>query len=105
MSEAKVDTTLGRKARTIEDEIAAQREKLKRLEEKKKELQRLDRERNQKAVLDLIRAERLDNVPAEKWRQAMPKLKVLLDAGPVKSPASGRRVHRAATAEAALVGR
>ncbi len=67
-----------RQVRTLDEEIAHQREKLRKLEERQREQQRREREKNQKAVLELIKAERLDTVPAERWRAVMPKLKALL---------------------------
>lgn len=80
-----------RKARTLDEEIAHQREKLRKLEERQREQQRREREKNQKAVLELIKAERLDTVPADRWRAVMPRLKALLavDQEPVKKPPSG----------------
>jgi Spy/CpxP family protein refolding chaperone len=71
-------TRTARKVRTLDEEIAHQREKLRKLEERQREQQRKERERNQKAVLELIKAERLDMVPAERWHTVMPKLKALL---------------------------
>jgi nucleosome binding factor SPN SPT16 subunit len=67
-----------RAPRTLDEEIAAQREKLRKLELKQREQLRKERERNQKSVLELIKTERLDSVPSEVWREAMPKLKALL---------------------------
>jgi Spy/CpxP family protein refolding chaperone len=80
-----------RKARTLDEEIAHQREKLRKLEERQREQQRREREKNQKAVLELIKAERLDTVPAEGWRAVMPRLKALLVVEPeqVKKPQAG----------------
>ena len=67
-----------RKKKSLEEEIALQREKLKRLEDKHREQQRKWREKNQKSVLDLIRSEKLDVVEIEKWQEMLPKLKTLL---------------------------
>ncbi len=80
-----------RKARTLDEEIVHQREKLRKLEERQREQQRREREKNQKAVLELIKAERLDTVPAERWRTVMPKLKALLavDQESGKKPQAG----------------
>lgn len=78
MSEENVSKLRGRKQKSLEEEIAAQREKLRKLEERHKEQQRKERERNQKAVMELIKSEKLDTVPAEVWRDAMPKIKALL---------------------------
>ena len=70
-----------RKARTLDEEIAHQREKLRKLEERQREQQRRERERNQKAVLDLIKAERLDTVPADRWRGGHAQAQGLAEAG------------------------
>ena len=67
-----------RQKKSLEEEIALQREKLKRLEDKHREQQRKWREKNQKSVLDLIRSEKLDVVEIEKWQEMLPKLKTLL---------------------------
>lgn len=78
MTEAKAASSAGRKARTLDEEIAIQREKLRKLEERQREQQRKERERNTKAVLELIRAEKLDAVPADQWKAAMPAIKKAL---------------------------
>ena len=67
-----------RKAGSLEEEIAAQEEKLRRLREKKRREDAARLERNRKAILELIRAERLDTVDAEKWRAALPAIKRVL---------------------------
>lgn len=67
-----------RKAKTLEDEIAIAREKLKRLEEKQREQQRKWREKNQKSIFELIRSEKLDLVEVGMWQERLPKLKSLL---------------------------
>ena len=67
-----------RKKKSLEEEIALQREKLKRLEDKHRGQQRKWRKKNQKSVLDLIRSEKLDVVEIEKWQEMLPKLKTLL---------------------------
>lgn len=86
-----VTVKTARKARTLDEEIAHQREKLRKLEERQREQQRREREKNQKAVLELIKAERLDTVPADRWHAVMPKLKALLvvDPEPGKKPQTG----------------
>jgi Spy/CpxP family protein refolding chaperone len=78
MSSEKTNPKSGRKIKTLDEEIAAQREKLRKLEERQREQQRKEREKNQKAVMELIKTERLDAVPSELWREAMPKIKALL---------------------------
>ena len=67
-----------RKVKSLDDEIAAAAEKLRRLQDRQKEQQRKEREKNQKAVMDLIKMERLDIVQPDIWREAMPKIKALL---------------------------
>ena len=67
-----------RKKKSLEQEIALQREKLKRLEDKQREQQRKWREKNQKSVFELIRSEKLDVIEIEKWQEMLPKLKILL---------------------------
>ncbi|OGB72936.1 MAG: hypothetical protein A2486_12705 [Burkholderiales bacterium RIFOXYC12_FULL_65_23] len=91
MEEETGSVKTARKARTLYEEIAHQREKLRKLEERQREQQRREREKNQKAVLELIKAERLDTVPAERWRTVMPKLKALLavEPEPGKNPQKG----------------
>ena len=78
MTEAIQDTKSVRKPRSLEEEITVQRDKLKKLEERQRENQRKDRERNTKAVLELIRAEKLDLVSAENWKSALPTIKEAL---------------------------
>jgi hypothetical protein len=84
VSDAKSAPKGGRKARTLGEEIAAQRDKLRKLEERQREQKRKEQERNTKAVLELIRAEKLDAVPAEQWKLAMPAIKaaLLVDSSP-----------------------
>ena len=78
MSQDKTQEKTQRKAKTLEDEIATAREKLKLLEEKQREQQKKWRDKNQKAVLELIRSEKLDLVKLEKWKTMLPQLKALL---------------------------
>lgn len=89
MSSETTNRKSGRKAKTLDEEIAAQREKLRKLEERQKEQQRKEREKNQKAVMELIKTERLDAVPSDLWREAMPKIRALLvvDAAKPAEPA------------------
>jgi hypothetical protein len=78
MSQDKTQEKTQRKAKTLEDEIATAREKLKLLEEKQREQKKKWRDKNQKAVLELIRSEKLDLVDFEKWKATLPQLKSLL---------------------------
>ena len=64
--------------KSLEEEIARQREKLKRLEDKQREQQRKWRDKNQKAVFELIRSEKLDMVDIEKWQPAIQQIKSIL---------------------------
>ena len=95
MSSETTNPKSGRKAKTLDEEIAAQREKLRKLEERQREQQRKERERNQKAVMELIKTER---------REAMPKIKALLvvDAAKPAEPVTPVQTapEVAATAEA-----
>jgi Spy/CpxP family protein refolding chaperone len=97
MKDATNDTKGGRKVRTLDEEIAAQREKLKKLEDKQREIQRKDREKNQKAVLELIKAEKLDTVSADQWRAAMPAIKAALLVNPSEAPQAVPAVQKTAT--------
>lgn len=67
-----------KKKKSLEEEIALQREKLKLLEEKQREQQKKWRDKNQKYIFELIRSEKLDVVEIEKWQEMLPKLKTLL---------------------------
>ena len=95
MKDATNDTKGGRKVRTLDEEIAAQREKLKKLEDKQREIQRKDREKNQKAVLELIKAEKLDTISADQWRAAMPAIKAALLVNPAEAPQAVPAVQKA----------
>ncbi|HGO6126507.1 hypothetical protein QZM82_32035 [Burkholderia cepacia] len=84
MSELSGKTT--RKPRSIEDEIAKTAAKLKKLQDEQRERVRKERERNHKAVLELLRAEGLDEIPAEQWKDRLEAVKAAL-AKPGKPPA------------------
>lgn len=66
------------KAKTIDDEIEAAEEKVRRLKEKKKEAEVRERERNQRALLDLLKSEKLEFVPIEHWIAQIEPIKALL---------------------------
>jgi Spy/CpxP family protein refolding chaperone len=78
MSDAKVAAVKESKPKTIDDEISAQREKLKKLEERKRDQERKEKEKNTKAVAELIKTEKLDSVSSEMWKAAMPAIKAAL---------------------------
>lgn len=67
-----------RKPRSIEDEITKAAAKLKRLQDELREKVRKDRERNQKEVLELLRSEGLDEIPAEQWKVRLAAVKAAL---------------------------
>lgn len=68
----------GRVSRSLDEEIEFQREKLRKLEARKKEEDRKTRERNQRGILQLIASEGLDDVGVEAWKNAMPQIKAAL---------------------------
>lgn len=80
MSEARTQGKPGRPSRTLEEEILAAEERLRHLRERKKADDARDRERNQKAIMALIKAEGLDLVPADQWRAATHRLRSVLRA-------------------------
>lgn len=88
MNEGKTAGKAGRPSRTRDEEIAATEAKLKRLREEKKEDERRDRERNQKAILAQIKEEGLDEVDAARWKEVMPKLRDLLKGNKTNSTRS-----------------
>jgi hypothetical protein len=65
-------------SRTIDDEIAAAEERLRRLKDQKRDAEQKAREKNAKAVLELLRTERLDQVQASIWEKELPKIRALL---------------------------
>ena len=67
-----------KKESDVDLEIAKTLEKLNRLREKKKESERRAKEKNQKAVLELIKTEKLDMIPVEKWELAISTIKTAL---------------------------
>ena len=76
----------GRKACSLQEEIAAAAEKLRKLQERQKEIERKALARNQKAVSELIAAHRLDGIPVEHWRQAIEEIKASLHRHSSESP-------------------
>lgn len=102
MSSESTTNKSGRKAKTLDEEIAAQRDKLRKLEERQRDQQRKEREKNQKAVMELIKTERLDAVPSDLWREAMPKIKALLIVEPAKPAEPAKPVQKATEGAAAV---
>lgn len=91
--------------RTIEDEIAAAEEKLRKLRERKREEDIKARERNTKAVLELLRNEKLDLVQSSVWESALPKIREALYGADSSAPAepvvSGTQPGQVRSAEVA----
>jgi hypothetical protein len=75
-------------AKSLDDEIALLQEKLARLQAQKREKERKELERNQKAITTFLRNEKLDMVPVEKWTAALPGLRKLLKVDEPKAIAS-----------------
>jgi len=67
-----------RKPRSLEDEIARQEARLKKLQDNLKEKKRREYERNAKAIAALLQVEHLDQEPVETWQQHLPAIKALL---------------------------
>ncbi len=86
----------GRAARTLAEEIAAAEVKLRGLRERKKDEDRREYERNQRAIYALLRDEGLDRIGCTQWQQALPKLRQLLGAAPAVPPAPIVRKKKAA---------
>jgi len=66
-----------KKVRSLDEEIAAAQEKLARLQAQKRDRERKDLERNQKAIYTMLRTEKLDAVPIELWNKSLPALRKL----------------------------
>jgi hypothetical protein len=80
-----------RKPRSLEDEIARQEARLKKLQDNLKEKKRKDHERNAKAIAALLQAEHLDQEPVEKWQLHLPAIKALLLENPAATPAGDQK--------------
>ena len=68
-----------RKGRDLDDEISKAETKLKKLREQRAEQVRKNRERNQKAIMELLRGEALDDVSAEQWKMRIAAVRVALE--------------------------
>lgn len=76
--------TQGKKGKSLDEEIAAAQERLTKLMNQKREKERKDLERNQKAITTFLRTEKLDMVPVDRWTEALPALRRLLKVEEVK---------------------
>lgn len=95
MSDAKISGKAGRPSRSLDEEIAVVAAKLQALRDRKKEEERRERERNQKAILTLIKDESLDAVSVEAWKAALPKLRKLLVQGQQPEPQAQPKASQA----------
>lgn len=85
--------------KTLENEIAALQEKLARLQAQKREKERKDLERNQKAIATFLRAEKLDTVPIERWTTSASALRKLLKLAEPTGATMGQTSASAAPAQ------
>ncbi|WP_186034035.1 hypothetical protein [Burkholderia gladioli] len=60
-----------RAPKSLDEEIERTTAKLKRLQEQKRTKERQEVERNERAIFDLLKAEKLNVVPAEKWKAGL----------------------------------
>jgi TolA-binding protein len=83
-----------KKVKSLDDEIAAAQDRLNRLLAQKREKERKDLERNQKAIYGFLRSEKLDAVPVDAWTAALPALRKLLKVEQTKGVVeAGRAQH------------
>ncbi|WP_334016332.1 hypothetical protein [Burkholderia gladioli] len=60
-----------RAPKSLDEEIERAAARLKRLQEQKRTKERQEVERNERAIAELLKAEKLNVVPAEKWKAAL----------------------------------
>lgn len=79
-----------RAPKTLDDEIARTEAKLKRLQEQRRTNERKALERNERAILDVLKSEKLNEVSAEKWKAAIAPIRRALGVAPptAASPSS-----------------
>ena len=97
MTGAKSSGKAGRPSRSLDEEIAAASAKLQALRDRRKEEERRERERNQKAILALLRDEGLDSASVEAWKAAVPKLRELLVQDVQSEPQAAAPLQKALT--------
>jgi len=104
------ESTRVKKAKSLDEEIAAAQERLNKLQAQKREKERKDLEKNQKAIAAFLRAEKLDMVPIEKWTDALAALRRVLKeegpkaAAPARSESGNRSGGAAASGETEKAG-
>jgi hypothetical protein len=69
-----------RERKSLEDKIRETEEQLRRLQAKKREADKAEQERNDRAIRALLRTEKLDAVPADTWKAAMAGIRAALRA-------------------------
>ncbi|WP_186035663.1 hypothetical protein [Burkholderia gladioli] len=60
-----------RAPKSLDEEIERAAARLKRLQEQKRTKERHEVERNERAIVELLKAEKLNVVPAEKWKAGL----------------------------------
>jgi hypothetical protein len=98
MNEQQQGAKAKKTTKSLDDEIAATREKLRKLEEQKKDKERKELEKNRKAITALLSTEKLDAVPVEVWTAALPGLRKLLKVPDAKEPKSAEGTRPGAAA-------
>jgi len=101
MSETKSSAKQVRKTKSLDQQLEEAQAKLRKLMEAKKLEDARLRERNQRAIVALIKEERLDTVPVENWREVMPKLRSLLKVQAVQPQPDAATVAAASQASQA----
>jgi Spy/CpxP family protein refolding chaperone len=78
MTEKKTTAKAGRPSRTLKEEIAATEQRLQQLRTKQREEERRELEKNQRAIMALVKSAGLDEVSSDKWQANLPKIVELL---------------------------
>lgn len=68
---------------TLEQQIEALEARTRKLKEKQREDQRRERERNAKAVHELVKGEKLEDFGIEAWKASVAEIRKLLEAAKV----------------------
>ncbi|MBN3829533.1 hypothetical protein G3O00_38970 [Burkholderia sp. Ac-20384] len=71
-----------RAPKSLDDEITRAEQKLKRLQEQKRTNERKALERNERAIFDVLKAEKLNEVPAENWKAGIAAIRRALGVSP-----------------------
>lgn len=74
-------TKAQKKPKSIDEEIIAAEEKLRKLKETRKLQAAKEFEKNKKSIAELISKEKLDHVPIETWHKSILGIKKLLGIG------------------------